>query len=260
MSLKKNIIKIAGQKLKEYGFNYTDHSSLNNIWRFEKIMNDEKQFIDFQSSSLEKAFFIIFSTTMKIRRIYGCLLFDGFETNYKWRYNNNDEMLSVINKVTELTIEYGIPYLNSAIIPDLEPTLELHKQLLINPLHEAERFSDMYRISFKEKKVVKKIELIILDIKMNSTNDQDNWRTMLQASAFLGEHIRYNFGGEWLFNELDNYSYITNIGGINKIKAYPFNWVARFWGKHDVKVESISHSYGGILELLGKWSINKEYI
>jgi hypothetical protein len=236
MSLKKNIIKIAGQKLMQYGFNYTDHSSLDNIWRFEKIINDQKQFIDFQSSSLEKGFFIIFSTTMK-GSIYGYLLFDGFETTYKWRYKDNDEMLSVINEVTELTIEFGLPYLNSAVIPNLEPTIELHKQLLINPLLEAESFSDRYSISFKDKKVVKKIELIILDFKMNSTNDQDNWRTMLQASAFLGEHIRYNFTGEWSFNELDNYSYISKIGGIDKIKAYPFSWVATFWGKHDVKVE-----------------------
>jgi hypothetical protein len=252
MTLKKTILKLATPRLNEHGFIFDSNYVMSGMWRFVREVNTKKQFIDFQKSNFDSAIRIQFSTSLSTWYVTGNQFYDNMTSKHFWNYKDKDELNKVIIQLTDIALEYGIPYLDNMLIPNLQPCQELEKKLLINPELKASEFSQRYNLSFNNEMIINKIEEILINTKSLCSDDQENWETMLLASAFYGEYIRTNFGGNWEYDEYSQGVKIAEINGKTIIREYPFRRVAAFWGKPNVKFERLTYSYGGILELLGK--------
>jgi hypothetical protein len=249
LSLQSVITRIFAPKLNEYGFSYADGQQPPNLWTFIKSKNGRQQIIAIQKSNhVPNALRIQFSTDNPNSMVYGNQLVKSDDGEHWDRYVTENDIIYILQKFIDITINQGIPYLDQAIMPDLYAAVEIEKELLVTYTSEALEFSRTYNINFQNENAINKIESIIIRNKQEI--DNVNWKLIVMASAFFGEYVRYNFGGEWAFDERLQAAAITNINGKSMLKIHPLRWISNFWAKPDIKFLRPSYLFQGFRELL----------
>lgn len=232
MNLGKYLKKILAPALKENGYEFVGKES-SVSWKF--IKDDEYQkIIAFQKSQLEKNSFKVTLATKKIPKKPPVNLhwFNQENGSKVWWEYDDSSVETVLSNVRELIFEFGIPYLEAVVKPDLEPSVSLHNTLIEKAGILAGEFNRTMGLSVENPDYVKVIRDQLLE-QMKKCNSPD-WDYILMASAAVGEYIIKQHGGKWGWSEYyQGISVISNIGEMD-VENSPLLLVSHFWGKPDV--------------------------
>jgi len=208
MKTKKLILDVIGEAVKEYGFSYTPVPKVPSVWEFTKKVGIITQTIRLYNVHLGfgKKIALHFITTAwgheggtdatylipKERRPeYGC-----------WECENEGELEEVLLEFVEIIKNYGIKELDRmSIEEEVIPTNEMGRKLadsyeMLNKKFINENQLDVdNRIKENMKQWFKTIQQ-----KIEVTQDnpyQDVHEMLVEITAFVGEQLRKDLGGEW---------------------------------------------------------------
>lgn len=238
MSINSIIKNNAAIKLKEFGFIFEKkQGSLR--WMFSRKKEDIIQYIVFDKSSFSQSIRVEFSTSNSRREynLYDIIL----DVKCWWEYKNEQELEEAIEEIVNLSIKHVIPFLDIIMIPDIEATNEMHKELLNNTEEKALNFSKKYNLEFsKVEEELKKLEDIIMETRKQPFDN--NIETFTTAAAYIGELIKRHNGGDWVWDEKFQACMLTNIGS-RKFFDSPLHWVVGFWNKPEIRNNGLAWNY-----------------
>jgi hypothetical protein len=249
LSLKSTIINTLAPQLNELGFTFADGQQTPNMWSFIRMKEGHQQIIAVQKSNhVPNALRIQFSTEKLNSMVYGNQLDEHVEGDHWDKYDTIKDIAQVLHKFLNITLSRGIPYLDQVIMPDLFAAVHMERELLKNYSSEALEFMRLYHVNVQHENALVEMEKIL--IRDSEESKSENWKLMLMASAFLGEYVHYNFGGEWAFDERMQAATVTNINGKSMLKVHPLRWVSNFWAKPKINFLKPSYMFQGFKELL----------
>ena len=266
MSIGKILTRVADAKLAAHGFEKSKIKG-HGVWVYERRKDDIVYILMFQKSNYFAGIDLRFYNSASLTAYFhpdelSPYLSDLIKRNESGfiTYQDEKELESIIIALTDAAIEKVIPLFDVIMRPDQRPTIEMYKALSENTKEYANAFVREYHVAFetepyKIKERIKDIERLI-DENRNKTLDELS-ELFLTAAAYLGEMIIRTHKGVWGWKN-DNF-YIMDINdnerengrGILPIRRSPLVDVFRYWDKPEFYNHSISHSYKGLLNILG---------
>lgn len=102
-------------------------------------------------------------------------------------------------------------------IPDMKPKEGLTREILIDTESKARVFAESHKLTYdRVQENLNKTEKILMESKLSSK--EIDWDLILLSGAYLGELIRINLGGSWIWDEHFSICFVVNIRG-QSIKA-----------------------------------------
>jgi len=247
MTILSAIKKISVPELLPYGFSY-EGKLASVIWMFSRTKDSVKQEVTFQKSNYMKGLRVDFSTSLdkktKLEIFYSIPNIE----KYWWEYNDEFELESTIKELTKIIIDYGIPSLDLMIIPDLEPTEDMAKELLINTEEKARIFSSLYNLhELRFDEAVLRTEEILNGLK--GTSFENNREVFIKSAAFIGEGIKKNYGGEWVWMEDFETCALDKIGGVQHVDN-PLSWITNYWNKPYIQMYRLTYIHDKIKRMV----------
>lgn len=238
-------------RLLEHGFQYEGKQG-SVRWVFTRKVRDIRQFIIFQKSNYAHALRVQFSTSNKEQPgIDGYKPgIDGYRLGLGippfWDYNDDISLEKVIEGLTEIAVNYGLPCLELMSQPDLTPKDGLQKVLCNTAKEKALEFSNRFQLSFNDPiNCLMEVEKVLLARKTEV--EGVDWDIILLASAYFGELIRTTLGGNWGWNDTFSACMINGIRGLEPpLVSDPLGDVSRFWGKPTMIGYSLVECYRGL--------------
>lgn len=224
MSITKGIKTYVVPKFYSYGFSL--EKTGGSSWRFGRSQNGVDQFIEFEKSDWEKnALRVHFYTSSDLSG-----KFDSHFQTENWRgwtyYTDSDSLRQVLEQFVEISVQYGMPWLESNSIPPLILPKETLKKLERDPEGIASSFEDRYLLQYSDQDAILKLEKLLISQKKLCV--EPDWDLVIGAAAFYGEYIRRNIGGEWGTIQGSFYG-LKNV--VRSIPANPVELVFDFWQK-----------------------------
>lgn len=249
--IRDKICRIAGPRLAEISFAYQG-KPYPNTWQFTRRVGDVDQFITFQKSYLEpNSLRVNLSTSQDRMGVELRVILDGTEgSSWRgwWTYHDDESLDSTLCELAELTVRFGIPWLDHSGGPFLEAPEQFAKELLINPKERARQFADRYALGLADLSCLATVDRIVLR-RYGEVDGRHDWDFLLGAGAFLGEFYRRELGGEWGWDPQMKTPAIIGVGGNPAARAHPFSAVIGLWSKRD-RVRSLLLGFEGLRNLL----------
>lgn len=242
--MKKILDKKLGPVLKEHGFLY-DKKIHHLGWRYQRNSIDALQYftitqspmdskqIRFELSTSKSPYDVIYSG--RLRREVG----EGIQ-DY-WRFDSEEDLGSVLEEMYRLFKEKGLEYLNILVKPEIVPSLEYEKILMENYKSLTKQFIEEFQAEF-ELADLKNIE-IKFNQKKSLCESKNDWDLILRASAYFGERLVHDLGGEWHWDELRSRAQVTKLGGKPSVSLSPLSVVSKFWSIPERIDYQLSHVY-----------------
>jgi hypothetical protein len=240
ISIKPSLDKVATPRLSVFGFSYIGKRG-HLEWNYCKEVGEINQIITFQQSNLSP-FNIRINFNTSINSTLG-VSGDSFVQNKAgwWIFTDQISLEKMINELVDIAINYGFKWLETMSIPDILPSEYIMDQFREEPGLRAKKFAEKYKISIHDVSSVKDVEQILLEAKNNS--DNVDWDLILQASAYMGELVRYTLGGTWGWNHLTSTFSVNEVGGKKNVSFNSLKSVSKFWGKPEFKSYSLEVAY-----------------
>ena len=156
-----------------------------------------------------------------------------------WSYQDVDSFKSSLKSLMLLTEAYGLPELTRlSVESEIIPTIEMGTKLA--SLHEelSEKFIQENQLnvsnSLKET-MITWFEVIEQKIKVTKNETYQNVQGMLiEITAFLGEQLRKEVGGEWIVGVEPRIIFIRNMNVFATTSYSPFELVIGSWKYQDI--------------------------
>lgn len=249
--MKERISRIAGTRLAEFGFAYVGRP-YPNTWRFSRRIGGVDQYVTFQKSNLEAdSLRVNLSTSQDQMGVELASITEsakGPSWTGWWTYHDDESLDSVLIELADLTVRFGIPWLDNCGGPFIEAPEQWSKDLLVDPTGRARQFASRYSLSLADESCLDSVERMLLEQYKRRQGDPD-WPLLLDASAFVGEFYRQELGGEWGWDSQMKTPAIIGVGGNPAAKARPLSAIEGLWSKRD-RVRSLLLGYEGLRNLL----------
>ncbi|OPX43985.1 hypothetical protein CLHUN_20100 [Ruminiclostridium hungatei] len=247
MTVSDIIKKIAGQELKKYDFKF-DCKQGAVRWVFSRNKFGIMQYITFQKSNLMDALRVEFTTSINSMPVLGSHLINSID--YWLSYNDEISLEKVINDLVSIIISEGILCLDAMSTPDIEPSIEMAEELIINTHKKAEDFAARYILGYVNiYDSLKKVEIILQNTK-DKTLDE-NFEILVGAAAYVGEFIIMLHGGSWEWDTDFNTCYLKNIGNTEYFESL-ITWIINYWHKPEMKIYSLVWKYSNLKEIISE--------
>ena len=226
MKVKKTVLQIVGENIKEFGFNYDplDDYAHKMLWPFTRHVNHIKQRIVIQRDRFSRSLKLFFNTTARGREELPESFAKDFVPKNKYKiteyqgasYETEEDLMIVLHEFVEIIKLYGLKKLEALSIEGkIYSTVEManalinhHEKLSLTFISKNEIFltkttheaiNDWFNEIGKILCEIKEVEFI--DIK----------DIILEIAAFLGETIRKDWGGEWTVGKYPDVVHVNNI-------------------------------------------------
>lgn len=239
------ILHYSEKEMKEIGFRYQGkHGKYG--WRFVRSHGDVEQYITFATNPFgENNIRVEFSTS---KNMYGTLG-NKFVTDRNlinalgyWAWDDEASLKKVFISLFDVIKEYGLEWFEMNLIPDIEPSPQKDRELLDNRIVLADSFMKEYDLTSYVPEHIEKIEQVLRESKTKATD----WQKIMEASAFIGEVVRHNLGGNWEWDIGNETTCIKGIGGKENLAFLCFVEVTNYWDKPQFKINSLVSKYNRI--------------
>jgi hypothetical protein len=209
MKKKKNVMEIVGEIVEKYGFIYDEIYKSNFTWVFTREQNSIKQRIHVVESRFDKVLMLRFETTAWVWgnssiNAISCIPENKYSGNQggMWRYEDEEGFKKNLGEFAEIIEKYGIDKLNEiSIEEEVIPTNEMGKCLLVSHEELSASFINKYQLEMEQRTTEDVLKWFdIIEKSMNQSKDQSYESVkeeLIETTAFLGEQLRKEVGGEW---------------------------------------------------------------
>ena len=261
------IKEIVGSSLEKHGFSFVaDSYSKNKYWHFEREVDGIVQRITLEDESFQmlqtdaRVLNLMFSTTAfdsqipvdiidfipterlpiakKLANNSKKLTQNMLGESRYWSYDDKESFKSILADFVLLIEDYGLDKLvELSTEKEIIPTKEMGEKLISSYKQLNEKFIQDNQInitSFSKKNVTNWFDII--EKKMKSTKDepyQNVQDMLLEMTAFLGEQLRKEVGGEWSTVIDPRYPIIQKMNVFSNSSWKPFRVVIGSWKHQD---------------------------
>jgi len=211
MQKKKIILEIIEKVVEKYGFVYDEKYGDNLAWVFTREQDSIQQRIHIVEHRFAKELFLRFETTAWVWRnssvdARSCIpenQYNNYKRRRMWLYENEESFRKALKEFAEIIEKYGIDKLNEiSIEEEVVPTNEMGKRLLESHEILSASFINQYQLEIERRTTSEVMKWFdIIDNIINQTKEQpyENVKEkLIEISAFLGEQLRKEVGGEWV--------------------------------------------------------------
>lgn len=164
-----------------------------------------------------------------------------------WTWEDEASLRKVFISLFDVIIDYGLEWFEMSLIPDIEPSPQKDRELLDNRIVLAESFMKKNDLTTYVSEHIEKIEQVLRESKTEATD----WQKIMKASAFIGEVVRQNLGGNWEWDIGNETTSIKGIGGKENLAFLCFVEVTKYWDKPQFKINSLVSKYNRIKHFSG---------
>ena len=248
MKKKKIILEIMEEPLKKYGFKYDENGLYkgSGTWEFTRVIDGITQGFFIQQSNFSKLLYLNIYTSLKpVGLRLGGPEFGGDMLKKRWIYETDLDFKNIITEYLDIIIKYGIDkLLEMSIIPKIIITKEMAEKLFLNHKELNKKFVEENNIFVEgdiKNKLIKWLELTGEIILKNKGSDFDEVKEiMIEAAAFLGEHVKKEVNGEWDLLKHPDYSWSVFIKWQKNVydrgTFNPLGELLKLWKEGDIKL------------------------
>lgn len=233
--LKDRILRIAEPRLSQFAFAYEGKPGTLS-WQFKRQMNGMDSLVTFEkSSTFVDSLRVRLSTSQDQMGLELAQVAETIKPSGRagwWTYHDNESLDAVLTELVELTVQFGIPWLENSGGPLLWPPEKYSRSLLVDPQGRARGLATRLGLNVEDESSLVTIEGQLRKRYADVQGNPD-WDLLLECAAFTGELIRKQFGGQWGWDANLKTAAILGIGGRPSLVAAPLTMVAIFWSKRD---------------------------
>lgn len=237
MKIKRMVLDVIGEGIKEYGFVYDKQMSDNILYAFTREINTVKQMIYVQKYRFANGLFLRFTTNVPHAKLSDAADFIPREkrprldaggkmiqeyiktqrylevdekqlgTGSYWSYNNEEEFKQILSEFVGIIITYGLDELKKLSIEEkVYPTVEMAGKLIQSSEELSRKFIVEHNINEEDgvrENILKGFEILLERIRETYQKPYETVQDMLvEVTAFLGEMLKKELGGAWVQNEI----------------------------------------------------------
>lgn len=239
------ILHYSEKELKEIGFRYQGkHGKYG--WRFGRSHGDVEQYITFTTNPIDENKIRVEFSTSRFR--FGPMghhfVTDRtvFGNSGYWAWGEERSLEEVFISLFDVIKEFGLEWFEMNLTPDIEPSPQKDRELLDNRIVLADSFMKKYDLTSYMPEHIEKIEQVLRESKTEATD----WQIIMEASAFIGEIVRHNLGGNWEWDIGNETTCMKGIGGKENLAFLCFVEVTTYWDKPQFKINSLVSKYNRI--------------
>ena len=233
MRIKKHIMKYVVPELEKLGFYYWETTGPP-CWLFRN--KEEEGFeIVYQKSQLGQSLIARIGDTKGRMRIISPNEYDEQHYSQWYDYETEEELVELIKMFTQFFVEHTARLIEEAKKPKPPQyflTAEQNRKVLIDTEKKAQLFMLKYGLSTKKKLSEKVSQLADIIIANKSEDINQDEELLNNATAYLGQEVIRECGGEWGWNEVVDATEIIHMNCMLIKKAVQSS-IQHFWNEMD---------------------------
>lgn len=239
-------MKYVAPELEKLGFYYWETTGAP-CWVF-KDKEEEGFKIMYQKSQLGQSLRAEIADTKRRMRIISPNEYDKQHYSQWYDYETEEELVELIKMFTQFFVEHTARLIEEAKKPKPPKyflTPEQNRKVLIDTEKKAQQFMFKYGLSTKKKLSEKASQLADIIIANKSEDINQDEELLNNATAYLGQEVIRECGGEWGWDEITQRAEIIHMNCMSTKRGVQ-SYIQYFWNELDK--ENFVSSYKWIEE------------